>query len=184
MLCAATGSVFSFPPHLPPISLPPTFLKGLLCASAPPGAEKAEETRPCPQRSSVLTWEARKEGYCMSCPAVELRVECPGSPGRGRAVLLNRECPRGSKMVKASEAVANTSFLFSLREGFLLSISSLDFLAKGNLPECLCSCIDILCNFKIQMGSHYAYYSQPCLFTLKLDHGLTSVSFCVGILQF
>ena len=40
----------------------PTFLKGLLCASAPPGAEKAEETRPCPQRSSVLTWEARKEG--------------------------------------------------------------------------------------------------------------------------
>ena len=87
-------------------------------------------------------------------------------------------------MVKASEAVANTSFLFSLREGFLLSISSLDFLAKGNLPECLCSCIDILCNFKIQMGSHYAYYSQPCLFTLKLDHGLTSVSFCVGILQF
>lgn len=87
-VCCHLVSLHVGPPLPPP--LPPAFLKGLLCASAPPGAEKAEkETRPCPQRNSPLTWEAQKEGNCMSCPAVERRVECPGGIGRGRALLLS-----------------------------------------------------------------------------------------------
>ena len=99
-----------------------------------------------------------REHWAMAGSAAEWSRQDPSCSGSARGEV---------KWSRQAKQQKNTFCLFCLRENFLFSICSLDFIAKGNLPECFCSCIDILYNFRIQMGSHYAYYSQPCLFYLN-----------------